>query len=152
MIWWARAVKSQRISDDWPMYWIVLDDDPTVAKDSVLRIHGDNHSVVVHELPFASSIINLSFFNCKTLFLLFWVCFCFCFLERMWSCLILWVFCVFVSQENLWVYGLLEIGLVTMFMGLFLGFIYGLVSWIYFLFFWIWWRLDLVARFGFGVC
>ena len=64
-----------------------------------------------------------------------WVCFCFCFLERMWSCLILWVFCVFVSQENFWVCGLLEIGLVTMFMGLFLGFIYGLVSWIYFLFF-----------------
>ena len=63
--------------------------------------------------------------------------FCFCFLEGMCSCLILWIFCVFVSQENFWVYGLLESGLVTMFMGLFLGFIYDLVSWIYFLFFWI---------------
>ena len=52
---------------------------------------------------------------------------------------------MFVSQENLWVYGLLEIGLVNVFMGLFLGFIYGSVSWI-FVFFcfsgfdgdWIW--------------
>ena len=26
--------------------WIVLDDDPTIAKDSAMRIHGDNHSVV----------------------------------------------------------------------------------------------------------
>ena len=62
----------------------------------------------------------------------------------MWSCLILWVFCVFVSQENFWVYGLLETGLVTVFMGLFLGFIYGLVSWIFFFFF-----LDLMGI-GFG--
>ena len=70
----------------------------------------------------------------------------------MWSCLILWVFCVFVSQENFWVYGLLEIGLVTVFMGLFLGFIYGLVSWIYFLFSgfdgdWVW-LLDLDLGFA----
>ena len=47
-------------------------------------------------------------------------------------------FCVFVSQGNFWVYGLLELGLVSVFMGLFLGFIYRLVSWTYFLFFWIW--------------
>ena len=31
--------------------------------------------------------------------------FCFCFFERMWSFLILWVYCVFVSQENFWIYG-----------------------------------------------
>ena len=37
-------------------------------------------------------------------------------------------FCVFVSQGNFWVYGLLELGLVSVFMGLFLGFIYSLVS------------------------
>ena len=74
----------------------------------------------------------------------------FLFLERLWSCLILWVFCVFISQENFWIYRLLEIGLVIVFMCLFLGFIYGLVSWIYFLYFW-WWRLDLVTGFGFGV-
>ena len=75
----------------------------------------------------------------------------------MWSCLILWVFCVFFSQENLWVYGLLEIGLVNVFMGLFLGFIYRSISWIFFFFSgfdgdWIWLlELDLgFARDWFG--
>ena len=53
---------------------------------------------------------------------------------------------MFVSQENLWVYGLLEIGLVNVFMGLFLGFIYGSVSWI-FVFFFVF--LDLM-EIGFG--
>ena len=68
-------------------------------------------------------------------------------MERMWSCLILWVFCVFVSQENFWVYGLLEIGLVTVF----LGFIYGLVLRFIFCFSgdgdWIW-LLDLDLGFA----
>ena len=42
----------------------------------------------------------------------------------MWSCLILWVFlCLFPKKISGFV-GLLEIGLVTMFMGLFLGFIF----------------------------
>ena len=125
-----------------------------VATHLFLICHGRaTPSLISSAYGFTCGPIFLSFFNCKALFLLFWVCFCFCFLERMWSCLILWVFCVFVSQENFWVYGLLEIGLVTVFMGLFLGFIYGLVSWIFlFLFFWIWWSLDLVAGFGFGVC
>ena len=137
MIWWVRAEKSRRISDDWPMALIELCSMmiPPLQKT---QLWGSMETItalwsIIHELPFASSIISLSFFNCKTLFLLFWVCFCF--LERMWSCLILWVFCMFVSQENLWVYELLEIRLVTVFIGLFLEFIYGLVSWIYFLFF-----------------
>ena len=52
---------------------------------------------------------------------------------------------MFVSQENLWVYGLLEIGLVNVFMGLFLGFIYGSVSWIFVFFVF----LDLM-EIGFG--
>ena len=47
--------------------------------------------------------------------LLFWVCLCFLFLERMWSCLFLCVFCVFVPHKN------------SGFMGLFLRFIYGFV-------------------------
>ena len=68
----------------------------------------------------------------------------FCFFERMWSFLILWVFCVFVSQENLWVYEFARDWASYC--------VYGFVSWIYFLFFWIWWRLGLVVGFGFGVC
>ena len=70
-------------------------------------------------LPTASHVVRFSSpFNFVPLVL---GLFLFCFLERMWSCLILWVFCVFVSQENFWVYGLLEIGLVTVFMSLFSG-------------------------------
>ena len=37
-------------------------------------------------------------FTCGPIFLSL-VCFCFCFLERMWSCLILWVLCVFFSNK-----------------------------------------------------
>ena len=52
--------------------------------------------------------------------------------------------CVFVSQENFWVYG---------FVRDWVGYcVYGFVSRVYFLFFWIWWRLGLVAGFGFRVC
>ena len=65
----------------------------------------------------------------------------FSFLERMWSCLFFWVFCVFLSQENLWVYGF-----VGEWLGYYVyGFIYGLV-----------WFLDLFLVFldfmetGFG--
>ena len=46
--------------------------------------------------------------------LLFWVCLCFLFLERM-CCLFLCVFCVFLPHKN------------SGFMGLFLQFIYGFV-------------------------
>ena len=70
---------------------------------------------------------------CKTLFLLFWVFFCFCFFERMWSFFYFMGFfvCLFTDWVSYCVY--------------------GFVSWIYFLFFWIW-RLGLVVGFGFGVC
>ena len=105
--------------------WIVLDDDPTIAKDSAMRIHGDNHSVVEYNpwvalrfLHYQSLLFQLQNFVPLVLGL-----FLFFFLERMWSCLILWVFCVFVSQEIFSVYGLLDIGLVTMFN--------GFVSWVY---------------------
>ena len=77
--------------------------------------------------PTASLVLQFSspFSYCKALFLLFWVCFCFCFLERMWSCLILWVFLVCLFPKKIFGFmGLLEIGLVTVFMGLFLGFIF----------------------------
>ena len=70
---------------------------------------------------------------CKTLFLLFWVFFCFCFFERMWSFFILWVFLCVCSQ----------IGLVIVFMGLFLGFIFyfsGFGDWV--------WLLDLDLGFA----
>ena len=46
--------------------------------------------------------------------------FLFLFLERMWRCLFFWVFCVFVSKKISEFMGLLENGLVTMFMGLFM--------------------------------
>ena len=36
--------------------------------------------------------------------LLFWVCLCFLFLERTWSCLFLWVFLCVCSPEKFWVY------------------------------------------------
>ena len=115
-----------------------------VATHLFLIYHGQaTSSLISSTYGFTCGPIFLSFLNCKTMFLLFKVCFCFCFLERMWSCLILWVFCVFFSQENLWVYGLLEIGLVNVFMGLFLGFIYRSISWIFFFF------LDLMDI-GFG--
>ena len=52
-------------------------------------------------------------------------------------------FCVFVSQENLWVYGF-AIDWVSYC-------VYGFVSWIYFLFF-VGFDGDLVVGFGFGVC
>ena len=66
-------------------------------------------------------------------------------LERTWSCLFLWVFCVFFSEEKLWVYGFARDWIGYWVYG-FISLIYlwfGLVSWIYFLFFWIWW-----SRFG----
>ena len=59
--------------------------------------------------------------------------FCFCFFERMWSFFILWVFLCVCSQ----------IGLVTVFMGLFLGFIFcfsGFGDWV--------WLLDLDLGFA----
>ena len=80
-------------------------------------------------MPTTSLVLRFSspFSYCKALFHLFWVCFCFYFLERMWSCLILWVFffcvCLF-PKKNSGFMGLLEIGLVIVFMGLFLGFIF----------------------------
>ena len=53
----------------------------------------------------------------------------FCFFERIWSFFILWVFCVFVSQENFRVYGFARDWVSCC--------VYGFVSWIYFLFLWI---------------
>ena len=51
--------------------------------------------------------------------------FCFCFFKRMWSFFILWGFfvCLFPKKISGSI-GLLEIGLVTVFMGLFPGFIF----------------------------
>ena len=70
----------------------------------------------------------------------------FVFLERTWSCLFLWGFlCVFFSEEKYWVYGFARDWIGYWVYG-FISLIYlwfGLVSWIYFLFFWIWW-----SRFG----
>ena len=54
------------------------------------------------------------------------------------ECEVVWFYGFFVclfSKKIFGFMGLLEIGLVIVFMGLFLRFIYGLVSWIYFLFF-----------------
>ena len=65
--------------------------------------------------------------------------------ERMWSFLILWVFCVSVSQENFWVYGF-AIDWVSYC-------VYGFVSWIFFFLFsgfdgdWVW-LLDLDLGFA----
>ena len=80
--------------------------------------------------------------------------FCFCFFERMWSFffflyiyLILWVFCVFVPKEISGCMGLLEIGLVTVFMSLFLGFFYFLFFFSGFDGDWVW-LLDLDLGFA----
>ena len=70
--------------------------------------------------------------------------FCFCFFERTWSFFNIRVFCVFFSQGNFWVYGFARYWVSYC--------VYGFVSWIYFLFFWIWWRLSLIIGVGFGVC
>ena len=51
---------------------------------------------------FACGSIFLSFLILQNFVPLVMVFFFF-FFERIWSCLILWVFCVFVSQENFWV-------------------------------------------------
>ena len=72
--------------------------------------------------------------------LLFWVCLCFCFFgENVELFIFMGFFCVcFFLKKNTGFMGLLEIELVTGY-----GFIssiylwFGLVSWIYFLFFWI---------------
>ena len=55
--------------------------------------------VVQFSSPFTTSLVVQYSSSCS--------CsrFVFVFLDRLWSCLFLWVFCVFVSQENLWVYG-----------------------------------------------
>ena len=71
----------------------------------------------------------------------------FLFLEKLSvSCLFLWVFlCVFVFEEKLWVSGFARDWISSWVYG-FISSIYlwfGLVSWIYFLFFYIWW-----SRFG----
>ena len=66
--------------------------------------------------------------------------------ERMWSFFILWVFVCLFPKKISWFMGLLKIGLVTVFMGLVLGFIFCFSrfdgDWV--------WLLDLDLDLGFA--
>ena len=64
MIWWARAEKSRRISDDWPMA-LIESWSMTIPPLRKTRLWGSMVTItalwsIIHELLFASSIINLS--------------------------------------------------------------------------------------------
>ena len=104
--------------------WIVLDDDPTIAKDSAMRIHGDNHSVVEYNpwvalrfLYYQSLLFQLQNFVPLILGLFLFLFFG----ENVELFDFMGFLCVCFPRKFL---GLLEIGLVTVFMGLFLGFIF----------------------------
>ena len=63
------------------------------------------------------------------------------------------IFCFMFLKKNFGFMGLLEIVLVTGFIGLFLRFIYGLVWFLGFIYCFFGFNgVDLVAGFGFGVC
>ena len=69
MIWWARAEKSRRISDDWPMA-LIESWSMTIPPLRKTRLWGSMVTItalwsIIHELTFASSIINLSHQLCR---------------------------------------------------------------------------------------
>ena len=86
--------------------------------------------------------------------LLFWVCLCFCFFGENVKLFVFMGFfvCLFL-KKNFGFMGLLEIELVTGFMGKFLRFIYGFVWFLGFISCFSGFDgVDLVAGFGFGNC